>query len=67
MNINLQSILPKDISDEAAYYIVELFTEISTALEEYYFDSGRQHINNTHSRSPDDSQREIDFGHGDPF
>ena len=43
MNINLSSLLPEALSDEAAYQIVKLFAELALALEEYYKISTRAH------------------------
>lgn len=38
MNIDLQQILPKNISDEAALQLVNFMRNLSVALESIYFD-----------------------------
>jgi hypothetical protein len=38
MNINLQQILPKNMSDEAALQLVNFMRNLSVALESIYFD-----------------------------
>jgi len=54
MNINLNSLLPEDMSDEIAYHLVDFFSELTLALEDYYFASRRPYsINNIPSKSSD--------------
>lgn len=43
MMINLNSLLPDTLSDEAAYQVVKLFAELALALEKYYNLSMRPH------------------------
>jgi len=69
MNINLKSILPDDISDETAYYLFEVFNEISNMLSGYYYRKRIDYINNNLLKAQDDSQLKIDFENTDtdPF
>ena len=45
MMIDLNNILPEEISDEAAYVLVNIFIELTAALESNYFMHMRQHVN----------------------
>ena len=42
--IDLKTLLPEDISDETAYVLVNLFIELTAALESNYFTQMRQHV-----------------------
>ena len=43
MNIDLQQILPKNMSDEAALQLVNFMRSLSLALESIYFDQILHH------------------------
>ena len=43
--IDLNTLLPEEISDEAAYVLVNIFIELTAALESNYFTHMRQHVN----------------------
>jgi hypothetical protein len=43
--IDLNALLPEEISDEAAYVLVNIFIELTSALESNYFTHMRQHVN----------------------
>jgi hypothetical protein len=54
MNINFNDYLPDDMSDEAAYHLVNLFMELALALESKYFAQMKRYIDdNTLNNSPD--------------
>jgi hypothetical protein len=57
MDINLHSLLPDDISDEAAYHLVNFFVELTSALEAHYFAQMKRYIDtNTSQHLPDQSE-----------
>lgn len=47
MNRDLESMLPEEISDEAAYCLVNFFTELTTILEATYFTKMRRYVEET--------------------
>ncbi len=42
--IDLNTLLPEEISDETAYVLVNIFIELTAALESHYFTQMRQHV-----------------------
>lgn len=44
MKINLEELLPANISDEAAFHVVKFIRDLGMALESVYFDHMMQHF-----------------------
>jgi hypothetical protein len=44
MKINLDQLLPANISNEAAFHVVKFVRDLSLALESIYFDHMLQHL-----------------------
>jgi hypothetical protein len=54
IDTKLIDILPDDISDEAAYHLVNFMVELSLTLESHYFDQLRRYDRNReHDRNQD--------------
>jgi hypothetical protein len=51
LNSNIDELFPLDISDEAAFQIVNFFSELALAVESHYFTKLRRYIKD--SRPPD--------------
>ena len=49
---HLRSILPKEISDEAAYCLSNFAMDIATALDEIYFGQSLRYIRNSRQERP---------------
>lgn len=44
MSIELQNLFPEEISDEMAFNLVELFSNITAMMESHYFAQIRRHF-----------------------
>ena len=58
MQINIDDILPEEISDESAYHLVNFFMDLGAALESHYFAQMKRYIDDMPSSPPDILQRE---------
>jgi hypothetical protein len=45
MIINLYDLFPEEVSDETAFHIVNIFMDITSALESRYFAQVRRYLN----------------------
>ena len=43
MNINLEELLPEDVSDETAFHIANVMMDLALAVESHYFTQIRRH------------------------
>lgn len=56
MKQTLQSLLPDNISDEAAYQLIEFFVEVAYLVEQQYFARAKRHIDRI-TEKPEDRYR----------
>lgn len=45
MQLNLHDLIPDEISDEAAYHLVNFLMALATELDSYYFDKMQRYTN----------------------
>jgi len=51
IDTKLIDILPEEIPDEAAYYLVNFFNELAMVLDDHYFTQLRRYRNNNFEES----------------
>lgn len=60
MQLDLNDLFPGDISDEAAYHIVNFLMTLATELDSYYYHKIRRHWDNLEPLPPVNYQEDPD-------
>lgn len=64
--MNIENILPEEISDESAYHLVEFFMNLALELESYYFGQLYRYSKES-TELKDDFLIGVDIDEDDPF
>lgn len=57
---NIRALLPEDISDEAAYHLVNFFMDLALTLESIYFAQTRRYLDDNTPIEPDHWNQKIE-------
>lgn len=66
MTINLNSLLPDTLSDEAAYHVTKIFFELAMALDDYYTATRKNYSEKISSQNQENEDVDI-WGQCVPF